>query len=195
MFDDIEDHHFATAPAAGAVAAPQVDAEPELAAAFDDDLGQAVASSLEDVSPLDDDLPMDDELAASLDREFQLGDHAVEAVDHRAAEVAAPAVETAFEDDFDNAVSLSLEDELTLDDHASADDYVALAVAEHPAPVQAVADQAISEEDFSGHFDEAMADVDTDIEAQAEHPAEIDEPLTVEQPADAAYAADTDGSE
>ena len=44
--------------------------------AFDDDFDNAVASSLEDVSPLEDDLPMDDELAASLEQGFLLDDDA-----------------------------------------------------------------------------------------------------------------------
>ncbi|BCG94206.1 SPOR domain-containing protein [Mesorhizobium sp. 131-2-1] len=192
VFDDIEDHHFAAVPAVEAAAAPQVDAEPQFEAAFDEDFSQAVASSLDDVSPLEDDLPMDDELAASLDREFQLDDHAVEAVDLPAAEIAAPAGETAFEDDFDNAASLSLEDELTLDSHLAADDHVAPAVAKHPAPVQAVADHAVPEQDFAGHFDETLADVEMDFDVQAEEPVEIEAPSAVEAPAEPARAAEMD---
>ncbi|MDX8434031.1 SPOR domain-containing protein [Mesorhizobium abyssinicae] len=195
VFDDIADHHFG-APAQAAAepqadAELQVEAESQFEAAFDDDFGQAVASSLEDVSPLDDDLPMDDELAASLDREFQGGNEAVEAADHNVVEAAAPVAEAAF-DDLEHSVSLSLEDELTLDGHGPAEDHAAPAVAEYAAPVQAAADQAVPEEDFSGHFDEAMADVDTDFEApaeaaQAEEPAEADE---MPAPAEPAYAAD-----
>ena len=209
VFDDPADHF---APVAE-VAAPQVEA------AFGDDFDQAVASSLEDVSPLDDDLPMDAELAASLDQEFQLDDHPMaDTAEHGAAEHAAPAVEAAFDDDLDNAVSLSLEDELTLDDHAPfdeevpAEDHHATAAAvEHPAPVQIAeeADRQIPEAEFSDHFDEAMADVDMgmadvdmDFDVRAEEPAEIDEPLAVETPVEAveapveaAYVAEADNDD
>jgi hypothetical protein len=196
VFDDIEDHHFADdAPTAQVPPALQAASAPQGQAAFDDDFDHAVASSLEDVSPLEDDLPMDHELAASLDREFQ--SDVADAAEHapEIAEAAAPAVEAAFDDDFDNAVSMSLEDELTLDDHVPAQDHAAPAPAEHPAPVQTVADQGISEEDFAGHFDEAMPEVDMDFEALAEEPAGIDEPQAVEAPVEAAHAADTDSSE
>ena len=152
------------------------------------DFDKAMASSLANVSPLEDDLPMDAELAASLDGEFQFDDQAVGAVEEPTAEPAAPAVEAAFDDGFDNAVSLSLEDELTLDDHPVAQEPVQ-AVADEVAPVQAVA--AHSEEDFAGHFDQAMADVDMDF-AHAEEPVAIDEPQAVETPAEAAYIADAD---
>ncbi|MFK0690407.1 SPOR domain-containing protein [Mesorhizobium sp. IMUNJ 23033] len=213
VFDDPADHF---APVAE-VAAPQVEA------AFGDDFDQAVASSLEDVSPLDDDRPMDAELAASLDQEFQLDDHpttdtAEHEAEHAAAEQVAPAVEAAFDDDLDNAVSLLLEDELTLDDHAPFDDEVpaedhhaTAAAVEHPAPVQIAeeADRQIPEAEFSDHFDEAMADVDMDIadvdmdfDVRAEEPTEIDEPLAVEAPVEAveasveaAYVAEADNDD
>ncbi|CAN7634753.1 SPOR domain-containing protein [Mesorhizobium amorphae] len=213
VFDDPADHF---APVAE-VAAPQVEA------AFGDDFDQAVASSLEDVSPLDDDMPMDAELAASLDQEFQLDDHpttdtAEHEAEHAAAEQVAPAVEAAFDDDLDDAVSLSLEDELTLDDHAPFDDEVpaedhhaTAAAVEHPAPVQIAeeADRQIPEAEFSDHFDEAMADVDMDMadvdmdfDVRAEEPTEIDEPLAVEAPVEAveapveaAYVAEADNDD
>ncbi|RJT28101.1 SPOR domain-containing protein [Mesorhizobium waimense] len=200
VFDDPADHF---APVVE-VAAPQVEA------AFGDDFDQAIANSLEDVSPLDDDLPMDAELAASLDQEFQLDGPMADATEHgvaehAAAEHTAPAVEAAFDDDLDDAVSLSLEDELTLDGHAPFDDEVpaaedhhaTAAAVEHPAPVQIAeeADRQIPEAEFSDHFDEAMADVDMDMadvdmdfDVRAEEPVDIDEPLAVETPVEAVEA-------
>src|SRR5689334_16472993 len=57
------------------------EAAPSVEPAFDADFDNAVASSLEDVSPFEDDLPMEDELAASLDQDFHVEDHAAEIED------------------------------------------------------------------------------------------------------------------
>ncbi|RWM08178.1 MAG: hypothetical protein EOR72_28840, partial [Mesorhizobium sp.] len=129
---------------------PEVAAEPELA--FDDDFDKAVASSLH-VTPLEDDLPIDQEMAASLDQDFQLDHH--EPVDARqdAVEAMQAASEEAFDADFDSAVHISLEDELSFESH-------------EPEPraqaVEPVEDHAaappISEDDFAGRFDEALSD-------------------------------------
>jgi hypothetical protein len=231
-------------------------------AAFDDDLDDALASSLEDVSPFEDDLVMDDkfgddELTASLEQDFLLDDDAGDEAERNtvaagsastadlalnddfdnaiassledelildehvpmehavAAEAAAPSVEPAFDDDFDNAVASSLEDELTLDEHVAIDhaavaeaavpvaefaldDEIDNAVAssledelmldEHApieqvavetpaAPVRAVSEE--SEEEFVGHFDDAMADIDMDFDVRAAEPVEIDEPEAI----------------
>ncbi|TIO43675.1 MAG: SPOR domain-containing protein, partial [Mesorhizobium sp.] len=56
---------------------------PAVEAAFDDDFDDALASSLEDVSPFEDDLPVNDklgndELAASLEQDFLLDDDATD---------------------------------------------------------------------------------------------------------------------
>ncbi|RWE48487.1 MAG: hypothetical protein EOS24_34145, partial [Mesorhizobium sp.] len=80
---------------------------PAVEAAFDDDFDDALASSLEDVSPFEDDLPMNDKLgndklgndklAASLEQDFLLDDDAADetahavAADIRSAEASAPA--------------------------------------------------------------------------------------------------------
>ncbi|UVK36569.1 SPOR domain-containing protein [Mesorhizobium sp. AR10] len=168
-------------------------------AAFDDDFDNAVASSLEDVSPLEDDLPMDDKLAVSLEQGY-LDDDATDEAGYSTApvaEAAAPVVEAQSDDDFDNAVSISLEDELTLDGHMHAEDHhaglAAVEVAESAvAPVEAVADaeKGIADEDFTDHFDDAMADVDMDFEVRADQPVAVDEPL-----ADDAFAGAVDASD
>lgn len=188
----------------GLAAAPEVPA-PAVEAAFDDDFDNAVASSLEDVSPFEDDLPMDDELAASLEQGFLLDDDATDDNEHgvATAEVSAPvtgaAVDDDFDhDDFDNAVSMSLEDELTLDSHSPDDDHRAGPVAAEnaayqAAPVEAAADadQGASNEDFAGHFDDAMADVDMDFAVRSDQPVAVDAPLTDETPAaESIYAED-----
>ncbi|WJI52967.1 hypothetical protein NLY44_10005 [Mesorhizobium sp. C089B] len=171
VFDDAADLDFGAAPQAAAAPVEPSFAEPSFAepafdeAAFDDDFDNAVASSLENVSPLEDDLPMDDDLAASLEQGLLLDDGATVAHAADVAQVAAaPADDLAFDDDFDNAVSMSLEDELTLDGPAPAQDQYAAPVAE--APVVGVADHTVADEDFAGHFDDAMADVDMDFAAQ-----------------------------
>src|SRR6201989_3452330 len=102
LFDDAADeagHFFA---AAGGIPAPTVEA------AFGDDFDNALASSLEDVSPLRDDLPMDDEFAASVEQGLLLDGNTADEAGHGtgAAEIPAPAVEAAF----DNALASSLED-------------------------------------------------------------------------------------
>ncbi|TPI15802.1 SPOR domain-containing protein [Mesorhizobium sp. B4-1-3] len=152
--------HFASEP--NFATKPQEAAEPEVA--FDDDFDKAVASSL-DVSPLEDELPIDQEMAASLDQDFQLDDHRPADLDrHQPADARHDAVETiqaasegAFEADFDNAVQMSLEDELSFESREP----------EQPAqaiePVEAhAASPLISEDDFVGHFDQAMTDSDMD---------------------------------
>lgn len=175
------------------------EAAPSVEPAFDADFDNAVASSLEDVSPFEDDLPMEDELAASLDRDFHIEDHAVQIEDeavepqHAVAEVPV-AVEP--EHEFDDAVALSLEDELMLDDHSlddhSADQHhVAATALDYPEPVLAAAHeaQAISDADFEGHFDDAMADVDMDFAGQADEPVASDGAETPEVLADAVDAS------
>ncbi len=192
VFDDAADLDFGAAPQAPAAAVEPSFAEPSFAEPafdepeFDDDFDNAVASSLENVSPLEDDLPMDDELAASLEQGLLLDDDA--AVDHGAvaAEVAAGlADDVSFDDDFDNAVSMSLEDELTLDSHAPAQDQYAAPAVETAAPVHAVVagGHAVADEDFAGHFDDAMADVDMDFAAQDFEPQAFEaQPFEAEEP-------------
>ncbi|QND60962.1 SPOR domain-containing protein [Mesorhizobium huakuii] len=149
--------------------------------AFDADFDNAVASSLDDVSPFEDDLPIEEELAASLDQDFHIEDHAVEIEDeaveaqHAIAEVPM-AVEPAPEHEFDDAVALSLEDELTLDGHSADQRPVAAATADYPDLVPAAAHEAeaISDEDFDGRFEAAMADVDVDFDVQADEPVAFD---------------------
>ncbi|MER9455239.1 SPOR domain-containing protein [Mesorhizobium sp. M0478] len=176
VFDDAADLDFGAAPQAAAAPVEPSFAEPSFAepafdeAAFDDDFDNAVASSLENVSPLEDDLPMDDDLAASLEQGLLLDDGATVAHAADVAQVAAaPADDLAFDDDFDNAVSMSLEDELTLDGPAPAQDQYAAPVAEapiHTFDAAGAADHAVADEDFAVHFDDAMADVDMDFAAQ-----------------------------
>ncbi|MBZ9668725.1 SPOR domain-containing protein [Mesorhizobium sp. ES1-3] len=173
------------------------EAVPSVEPAFDADFDNAVASSLEDVSPFDDDLPMEDELAASLDQDFHIEDEAAETRSAVESPVAgAPvsevpvAVEPASDDEFDDAVAISLEDELMLDDHPA--DQRQEAAVEYPDPVLAAANetQAISDEDFVGHFDDAMADVDVDFDVQADEPGAFDETQAHELLADAVDTKD-----
>ncbi|MET2826415.1 SPOR domain-containing protein [Mesorhizobium shangrilense] len=160
---DIADHG-AGQTAYGAVQAP----EPTIEAAFDDDFDNAVASSLENVSPFEDDQPMEDELAASFEQNFQLDSNAVDHAEHFAQ--AAPAIEPAFDHEFDHAVANSLEDELMFDDSLSTQDHQSAPEAEYRSPGQADAyqSQAISDEDFAGHFDDAMTDVGIDFDQPAD---------------------------
>ncbi|MGX5801956.1 SPOR domain-containing protein [Bradyrhizobium sp. Arg314] len=183
VFDDAADHadfamarapepHFAAAPQVAPEPdfspephfAPEPEIAPEPEVAFDDDFDKAVASSL-DVSALEDDLPIDQEMAASLDQDFQLDHHKPanleyhEPADTRqdAVEAVQAASEGAFDADFDNAVQMSLEDELSfenqeLERHAQAAEPVEAYAAAPP----------VSEGDFAGHFDQAMTDVDMD---------------------------------
>jgi hypothetical protein len=168
---EVDDH--AAGHAAAAETAPSV--EP----AFDADFDNAVASSLEDVSPFEDDQPMADELAASLDHDFRIDEEAEEA-QHAVAFADAPAsVEPASDHEFDDAVAISLEDELMLDDLSAVEQsYTAADPVEYPMPEQAAARdaQAISDENFAGHFDDAMADVDMDFDSRADEPVAFDEP-------------------
>ncbi|MBZ9760268.1 SPOR domain-containing protein [Mesorhizobium sp. CA8] len=169
VFDDAADYaDFAVARAPVPDFAPEPHVAPELQAApepevtFDDDFDKAVASSL-DVSALEDELPIDQEMAASLDQDFQVDHHQSanypEPADARrdAVEALQAASEEAFDADFDNAVQMSLEDELSFESHEP-EQHVQAA-----EPVEAhAAAPLISEDDFVGHFDQAMTDVDMD---------------------------------
>lgn len=169
------------------------EAAPSVEPAFDADFDNAVASSLEDVSPFEDDLRIDDELAASLDQDFHIEDHAVEdeAVEPQHAVAEAPvAAEPAAEHEFDNAVAFSLEDELMLDGDLADQRHVAAAAVDYPEPVLASANEAeaTSDQDFAGHFDDAMADVDMDFDVQADEPVAFDTAQAHAVPADAVEA-------
>ncbi|MER8574596.1 SPOR domain-containing protein [Mesorhizobium sp. M1409] len=161
----------------------------ETAPSFDADFDNAVASSLEDVSPFEDDQPMADELAASLDQDVRIDEEAEEAP-HAVAVADAPAVETAASDhEFDDAVAISLEDELMLDDHSVAEQaYTAADPAEYPMPEQAARDGQASDENFAGHFDDSMADVDMDFDVRADEPVVSEEPEAHDMLADSADA-------
>ncbi|KUM27881.1 sporulation protein [Mesorhizobium loti] len=213
VFDDAADHaHFAT---------PHAE-EPAADTAFDDDFDKAVAGSLDvspledEVSPLEDDLSLDQEMAASLDEGFRVDHHetdagygAVAAAEPAAVEpvVVEPAAEAAFDADFDNAVQMSLEDELAFDDREIEQ---AEAADVRPIEAHAAADQPIADEDFDSqadqaefdqahfdqaHFDQAMADVEMDLDQpqelilEQELSADDVQPQAVEAPAEAAYFA------
>lgn len=145
--------------------APEPQEAPEPEVAFDDDFDKAVATSLE-VSPLEDELPIDQEMAASLDQDFQLDHHEPANLDYHepadarqgAVEAMQAASEEAFDADFDNAVQMSLEDELSFKSHEPE---------QHAQPVEPVETQAaaplISEDDFAGHFDQAISDADMNL--------------------------------
>ncbi|MER8526468.1 SPOR domain-containing protein [Mesorhizobium sp. M0134] len=145
--------------AATPVAADEIASAPERAFApavepeFDDEFDNAVAGSLEDVSPFEDDLSSDDELAASIDQDFRHDDDvtakiAVTGEDEprAAAEAIEPVDEPAFDDEFDNAVASSLEDELMLEEHEPMEQTVAVETA-----AQAAAPA------FDDEFDDAVA--------------------------------------
>ncbi|RAZ77275.1 SPOR domain-containing protein [Mesorhizobium atlanticum] len=143
--------------------APEPQAAPEPEVAFDDDFDKAVASSL-DISPVEDDLSIDHEMAASLDQDFRL-DHD-EPADARqdAVEAMQAASEEAFDGDFDSAVQMSLEDELSFESHepeqhAQAESHEPERHAQAVEPLEAhAAAPLISEDDFAGHFDQALSD-------------------------------------
>ncbi|BCM20109.1 SPOR domain-containing protein [Mesorhizobium sp. J8] len=153
--------HFASEPHF----APEPQEAPEPEAAFDDDFDKAVASAL-DVSPLEDELPIDQEMAASLDQDFQLDHHEPADLDYHqpadarqeAVEAVQAAGEEAFDADFDNAVQMSLEDELSFEGHEPEQHAPAV------EPVEAHAAALISEDDFSGHFDQSVSDADSNAE-------------------------------
>ncbi|SDA43036.1 SPOR domain-containing protein [Mesorhizobium qingshengii] len=154
---------------------------PSVEAAFGSDFDNAVASSLEDVSPFEDDQPMEDELAASLDQDFQIDDEADEAQHVVAAADMHASVEPAYDPEFDDAVAISLEDELMLDNQSSAEQsHIEADAVAYPLPAQAaVSDtQAISNGDFAGHADDAMADVDMDFDVASDRPVAFDAPET-----------------
>lgn len=159
--------------AAGHTGADPAEASPTLDPAFDADFDNAVASSLEDVSPFDDDQPMEDELAASLDRSFRVAEEVDET---RYAARPSVDVEPALDHEFDHALAISLEDELMIDEHPS-DRYAAYdAPAAHAVPVRGHDAQSIPAEEFTGHFEDAMADVDMDFDIRADEPL-ASEPL------------------
>ncbi|PBC03994.1 SPOR domain-containing protein [Mesorhizobium sp. WSM3860] len=147
VFDDAADHaHFATPRAP----------EPAADTAFDDDFDKAVASSLE-VSPVQDDLSVDQEMAASLDEDFRIDEQPD--TDEGAAQPAAvepavvePAAETAFDADFDNAVQMSLEDELAFD---GLDIEQPEGADVQPMEARAAVDQPIAAEDYESRSDQA----------------------------------------
>ncbi|CDX58686.1 Sporulation domain-containing protein [Mesorhizobium plurifarium] len=186
VFDDAADHAdfaVARAPEPDFAAEPHVAPEPDVAAeahfasesqaapepevAFDDDFDKAVASSLDvsplDTSPLGDEFPIDQEMAASLDQDFQPDHHESANLDYEepadtrqdAVEAVQAASEEAFDADFDNAVQMSLEDELSFESHEPEQH----APAVEPVEAHAAA-SLISEDDFAGHFDQAMSDAD-----------------------------------
>ena len=204
VFDDAADHaDFAPARALAPEVAPEVEAAAEQEVAFDDDFEKAVAGTF-DTLRFEDELPIDREMAASLDQDFQFDHHEAADVRHEAADVHQDAVEavqsaseTGFDADFDNPVQISLEDEMAFENHEPEQHDVAAEqqpVAEEPAEAYA-ADPLISEDDFTGHFDEAMADVDMDLGDQQdfqeqELPA-ADEPElpAADEPAPAVEAA------
>ncbi|TIO50705.1 MAG: SPOR domain-containing protein [Mesorhizobium sp.] len=189
VFDDAADHaHFATPRASEPAADIALDDDFD---PFDDDFDKAVAGSLEvspqedEVSPLEDDLSIDQEMAASLDDGFQIDHHepdaghgAVAAAEPAAVE---PAAEAAFDADFDNAVQMSLEDELAFDDRE---------VEQHPeaADVQSVAapaaaEQSIADENFDSQVDQAEFDQAQFDQAMSEGDMGLDQPqdLILEQ--------------
>jgi hypothetical protein len=201
VFDDAADHaHFATPRAP----------EPAADTTFDDDFDKAVASSLE-VSPLQDDLSIDQEMAVSLDEGFRI-DHDVPDTNRGATAAAAPGVvepavvepaaETALDADFDNAVQMSLEDELAFDEREIEQPE---ATDVQPTEAHAVADQPIADEDFDSQFDQAefdraqldqaAADVDMDIDQpqdlilEQELSVDDEQPQAVEVPVEAAHFA------
>ncbi|MER9605417.1 MULTISPECIES: SPOR domain-containing protein [unclassified Mesorhizobium] len=181
---EIDGHVAGTSHAVAAEAAPSV--EPAFASDFDD----AVAGSLEDVSPFEDDQSMADELATSLDQDLRIDEEAEEA-QYAVADTHASVEPVASDDEFDDAVAVSLEDELVLDDHSAAEQsFVVAEPVEYPMPEQAAArdGHAISDESFAGHFDDAMADVDMDFDVRADEPNAFDEPPTHDAFADVADA-------
>ncbi|TSE12144.1 SPOR domain-containing protein, partial [Mesorhizobium intechi] len=172
------------------------EAVPSVESGFDADFDNAIASSLEDVSPFEDDLPMEDELAASLDQDFHIEDHAAKIEDepvetqHGVAEMPM-AVEPAAAHEFDDAVAVSLEDELMLDDYSTDQRQAAAAAVNDPEPVAAANEaQAIADQDFEGHFDAAMADVDMNFDVRADQPVAFDAAEAHEVPAHAVDARD-----
>lgn len=200
--------------AAAPVAADEIASGPERAFApavepeFDEEFDNAVAGSLEDVSPFEDDLSSDDELAASLDQDFRLDDDVTGEDEPRAAAEAIELVdEPAFDNEFDDAVASSLEDELMLEEHEPMEQAVAAeTAAQAAAPAfdaefddavassledelmfdeQEPADNAApvspveaADENFAGHADD---DVDMDFDVRANEPAEIEEPEFIEE--------------
>ncbi|MER8885878.1 SPOR domain-containing protein [Mesorhizobium sp. M0119] len=145
--------------AATSVAADEIASAPETAFAsavepeLDDEFDNAVAGSLEDVSPFEDDLSSDDELAASVDQDFRHDDDVTAKIavtgenePRAAAGAIEPVDEPAFDDEFDNAVASSLEDELMLEEHEPMEQTVAVETAAQAATPA-----------FDDEFDDAVA--------------------------------------
>ncbi|TPN88550.1 SPOR domain-containing protein [Mesorhizobium sp. CU2] len=207
VFDDAADHaHFVATPEPGL--APEVEVAPEPEVAFDDDFEKAVTGSF-DALRFEDEPAIDQEMAASLDQDFQVEHHEAADVHQDAVEAVQSAAETAFDADFDNAVQMSLEDEMAFDSrepeqYSEPEQHPLLAhqpVAAEPAEAYA-AGPTISEDDFTGHFDQAIADVDLDLgdhedfqepellAADEPEPTVADEPApVVEAPTEAAHFA------
>ncbi|RWM14490.1 MAG: SPOR domain-containing protein [Mesorhizobium sp.] len=184
---------------------------PAVEAAFDDDFEDALASSLEDVSPFEDDLPVNDrlgndELAASLEQDFRLDDdtadetaYAVAADEARSgvAEGSAPAVEAAFDDDFDDALASSLEDVSPFEDDLSVngelgDDGLAASLEQDFRLDDDATDEAeqITAADISAPAAEPAFDDEFDnaVASSLEDELMLDEHVPVEQAAEAEAA-------
>ena len=178
LFDDAANeagHFFA---AAGDLPAPSVEA------AFDDDFDNALASSLEDVSPLEDDLPMDDGFASSVEQGFLLDGNAADEAGHSigAAEIPAPALDAAF----DNPLASSLEDVSPLEDDLPMDDGFASSVEQEFRLDGNAADEA-------GHSIGAAEIPAPDVEAAFDNPLgsslEDVSPLEDDLPMDDGFAS------
>lgn len=213
VFDDAADHadfavarapepqlapepHFAAEPEVAPEAhfaserfEPEQQAAPEPEVAFDDDFDKAVASSL-DIAPVEDDLSIDHEMAASLDQDFRLDHHGGADARQDAVEAMQAASEEAFDADFDSAVHMSLEDELSFESHEPEQH----ARAVEPAEAHAAA-PLISEDDFAGHFDQTPGDDINLGQDQAFQEPELslaDEPAPMVEAEAAHFAAESE---
>ncbi|MER8502396.1 SPOR domain-containing protein [Mesorhizobium sp. M0204] len=162
--------------------------EPE----FDEEFDNAVAGSLEDVSPFEDDLSSDDDPAASLDQEFRLdddvtGEDAVTGDEPRTAAEAIepvdqPAFDPALDHEFDDAVASSLEDELMLEEHEPMEQAVAVETA-----AQAAAPA------FDAEFDDAVASsLEDELMFDEQEPADNAAPVSPVEAADENFAGHAD---
>ncbi|WP_353829968.1 SPOR domain-containing protein, partial [Mesorhizobium sp.] len=179
-------------------------------AAFDDDFDEALASSLEDVSLFEDDVPVDDrlgndelgndELAASLEQDFRLDDdtadetaHAVAAADlgSGVAEVSAPAVEAAFDDDFDHAIASSLEDVSPFEDDLPVNDELSASLEQDFRLDDDATDEQNTAADISAPAADPAFDDEFDnaVASSLEDELTLDEHVPVEQAAEAADIA------
>ncbi|PAQ08397.1 sporulation protein [Mesorhizobium temperatum] len=163
---------------------------PAVAAAFDDDFDDALASSLEDVSPFEDDLPVNDklgndELAASLEQDFLLDDDATDETAYAAAaddvrSDVAEASEAAFDDDFNDGPASSLEDVSPFEDDLPVDDELAASLEQDFLLDDEATDEAeqntatavsalAAEPSFDDEFDNAVASSLEDEQMLDEH--------------------------